>query len=154
MITFRRANIITGWIVFLISAIVYLLTKEPTASFWDCGEFIAAAYKLEVGHPPGAPFFMLISRFFSLFASAPEEVAKWINAMSALASAMTIGMLPSLPLDRFCQVGNAAGTGARIALISLSQRYEAQKLASQVQYIELATAASFNETFLRTNYIG
>ena len=61
MNTFRRANIITGWIVFLISAVVYLLTKEPAASFWDCGEFIASSYKLEVGHPPGAPFFMLIS---------------------------------------------------------------------------------------------
>ncbi len=93
MNNFRRANIITGWIVFLISAIVYLITREPTASFWDCGEFIAAAYKLEVGHPPGAPFFMLMSRFFSLFASGPEQVAKWINNMSALASAMTIAFL-------------------------------------------------------------
>jgi hypothetical protein len=93
MNSFKRANIITGWIVFLISAIVYLITKEPTASFWDCGEFIAAAYKLEVGHPPGAPFFMLISRFFSLFASGPDQVAKWINTVSALASAMTIAFL-------------------------------------------------------------
>ena len=93
MNTFRRANIITGWIVFLISAVVYLLTSEPTASFWDCGEFIAASYKLEVGHPPGAPFFMLVSRFFSIFASGPEQVAKWINTVSALASAMTIAFL-------------------------------------------------------------
>ncbi|MFC2112211.1 DUF2723 domain-containing protein [Bacteroidota bacterium] len=93
MNTFRRANIITGWIVFLISAIVYLITKEPTASFWDCGEFIASSYKLEVGHPPGAPFFMLISNFFSLFASGPEQVAKWINTVSAIASAMTIAFL-------------------------------------------------------------
>jgi len=93
MNNFRRANIITGWIVFLISATVYLITKEPTASFWDCGEFIAAAYKMEVGHPPGAPFFMLMSRFFSLFASGPDQVAKWINTLSALASAMTIAFL-------------------------------------------------------------
>ena len=93
MNTFRRANIITGWVVFLISAVVYLLTIEPTASFWDCGEFIAASYKLEVGHPPGAPFFMLVSRFFSLFASGPEQVAKWINSMSALSSALTIAFL-------------------------------------------------------------
>ena len=93
MNTFRRANIITGWIVFLISAVVYMLTSEPTASFWDCGEFIAASYKLEVGHPPGAPFFMLVSRFFSIFASGPEQVAKWINTVSALASAMTIAFL-------------------------------------------------------------
>ncbi len=93
MNTFRRANILTGWIVFLISSVVYLLTKEPTASFWDCGEFIAASYKLEVGHPPGAPFFMLVSRFFSLFASGPEQVANWINSLSALASALTVAFL-------------------------------------------------------------
>ncbi len=93
MTTFRRANILTGWIVFLASAIVYILTKEPTASFWDCGEFIAAAYKLEVGHPPGAPVFMLLSRFFSLFASSPGQVAKWINTVSALASALTVAFL-------------------------------------------------------------
>jgi hypothetical protein len=90
---FKRANIITGWIVFLISSVVYLLTIEPTASFWDCGEFIAASYKLEVGHPPGAPFFMLVSNFFSIFASDVTQVAKWINIMSALASALTIAFL-------------------------------------------------------------
>ncbi len=90
---FRRANIITGWIVFLISSVVYLLTIEPTASFWDCGEFIAASYKMEVGHPPGAPFFMLVSNFFSLFASDVTQVAKWVNIMSALASALTIAFL-------------------------------------------------------------
>jgi len=93
MNTFRRANILTGWIVFIISAVVYLLTIEPTASFWDCGEFIAASYKLEVGHPPGAPFFMLASRFFSLFASGPDKVASWINTLSALCSALTITFL-------------------------------------------------------------
>ena len=90
---FRRTNIITGWIVFLISSVVYLLTIEPTASFWDCGEFIASSYKLEVGHPPGAPFFMLVSNFFSVFASDVTQVAKWINIMSALASALTIAFL-------------------------------------------------------------
>lgn len=90
---FRRANIITGWIIFLISSAVYLLTIEPTASFWDCGEFIASSYKLEVGHPPGAPFFMLASNFFSLFASDVSQVARWINIMSALASALTIAFL-------------------------------------------------------------
>ncbi len=93
MNVFRRTNIITGWIVFLISSIVYLLTIEPTASFWDCGEFIASSYKLEVGHPPGAPFFMLVSNFFSVFASDASQVAKWINIMSALASALTITFL-------------------------------------------------------------
>ena len=90
---FRRTNIITGWIVFLISSIVYLLTIEPTASFWDCGEFIASSYKMEVGHPPGAPIFMLVSNFFSMFASDVTQVAKWINIMSALASALTITFL-------------------------------------------------------------
>ena len=93
MSIFRRVNIITGWVVFLISLIVYLLTIEPNASFWDCGEFIAASYKLEVGHPPGAPFFMLVSNFFSAFAADITQVAKWINIMSALASAMTIAFL-------------------------------------------------------------
>ena len=90
---FRRANILTGWIVFLISFVVYLLTIPPTASFWDCGEFIASSYKLQVGHPPGAPFFMLLSNFFSVFASDTSQVAKWINIMSALASALTIAFL-------------------------------------------------------------
>ncbi len=87
---FQQINNITGWIVLLVSAIVYLSTIEPTASFWDCGEFIASSFKLEVGHPPGAPFFMLISRFFTLFATDLTTVAKMVNIMSALASAFTI----------------------------------------------------------------
>ncbi len=88
---YRSLNIIFGWFVFLISAIVYLSTIEPTASFWDCGEFIASAWKLEVGHPPGAPVFMLMARFFTLFAgSDATQAAKTVNAMSGLASAFTI----------------------------------------------------------------
>ncbi|MBP8644132.1 MAG: DUF2723 domain-containing protein, partial [Bacteroidales bacterium] len=87
---FKKVNNITGWIVFAISAVVYLLTIEPTASFWDCGEFIATAFKQEVGHPPGAPLFMMIARFFTLFASDVTKVAALVNAMSALASAFTI----------------------------------------------------------------
>ncbi len=83
-------NNIIGWGVFLIAAFVYLSTIEPTTSFWDCGEFIATSFKLEVGHPPGAPFFMIVARFFSLFASDTAHVAKMINSMSALASAFTI----------------------------------------------------------------
>ncbi|MCK5823509.1 MAG: DUF2723 domain-containing protein [Bacteroidales bacterium] len=86
-------NNIFGWGTFLIAAIVYLLTIEPTTSFWDCGEFIATSFKLEVGHPPGAPLFMIIARFFSLFASNTAHVAKMINSMSALASAFTIMFL-------------------------------------------------------------
>ena len=87
--SYKKLNIIIGWIVFLIAAIAFLNTIEPTASFWDCGEFIATSYKLEVGHPPGAPLFMMIARVFSLFVN-PENVAKMINSMSALCSAFTI----------------------------------------------------------------
>ncbi len=87
---FKRWNVITGWLVFAIAAVTYLLTIEPTASFWDCGEFISSADKLDVGHPPGAPFFMLMGHFFSLFASDASHVAMCVNALSALASAFTI----------------------------------------------------------------
>lgn len=90
MKTYRLVNNISGWLVFAIAAIVYCMTIEPTASFWDCPEFITSAYKLEVGHPPGAPFFMLTGNFFSLFASDPSQVAKMVNIMSALMSASCI----------------------------------------------------------------
>ena len=90
MKNFKLANNVSGWIAFVIAAVTYLLTIEPTASFWDCGEFISTAYKMDVGHPPGAPFFMLIGRFFADFASDPTMVAKMINTMSALFSALTI----------------------------------------------------------------
>ena len=87
---FKLLNNITGWLVFLVAAITYLLTIEPTVSFWDCGEFISSSNKMQIGHPPGAPFFMVIARFFAMFASGPEQVAMMINSMSALASAFTI----------------------------------------------------------------
>lgn len=88
---FQRWNNITGWIVFAISLFVYLMTVEPTASFWDCGEFILCSYRLEVGHPPGAPLFLMISKMFSLMAgSDTSHVAVWINRFSALGSAFTI----------------------------------------------------------------
>ncbi|MDR0332534.1 MAG: DUF2723 domain-containing protein [Dysgonamonadaceae bacterium] len=87
---YKLINNITGWIAFLIAAIVYLLTVEPTASFWDCGEFITMAYQLQVGHPPGAPFYALVANLFSQFASDPSQVAIWVNYSSALASAFTI----------------------------------------------------------------
>jgi hypothetical protein len=86
---FSRLNLIFGWSIFAIATVVYLLTMEATASLWDCGEYITAAYKLEVGHPPGAPLFMVLGRLFSFFA-APESVALWINALSALSSSFTI----------------------------------------------------------------
>ncbi len=90
MKNFKLWDTVLGWVAFAIAAATYLLTMEPTASFWDCGEFISSAYKLDVGHPPGAPFFMLMGHFFSLFASDASHVAMCVNAMSALASAGTI----------------------------------------------------------------
>lgn len=87
---FKLLNTIFGWVAFAIAFVTYLTTLEPTASFWDCGEFIATAYKLEVGHPPGAPFFMMTARLFSLFTSDPSKVAVMINTLSALCSALTI----------------------------------------------------------------
>ncbi|WP_289054630.1 glycosyltransferase family 117 protein [Carboxylicivirga marina] len=90
---YTRLNLILGWLTFFISATVYTMTIEPTASFWDCGEFISTSYKLLVGHPPGAPFFMIMGRFFSLFAPDPSSVAFMINMMSAIASALTIMFL-------------------------------------------------------------
>lgn len=88
---FRLWDNITGWVVFAVAALTYLLTIEPTMSLWDCSEFIASAYKLEVGHPPGAPFFMILGRFFANFAGGDtSKVAMMINAMSGLASALTI----------------------------------------------------------------
>jgi len=91
---FRLLNNVLGWTMFLISAAVYMLTLEPTVSLWDCGEFIASAFKLQVGHPPGAPLFMIMARFFSLFAGENhDKVAMLVNSLSALASAFTIMFL-------------------------------------------------------------
>ena len=88
---YKLWNNVTGWLAFLVTAVVYLMTMESTTSFWDCGEFIATAYKLEVGHPPGAPLFMIMGRIFTLFAGSNTElVPVMMNAMSALASAFTI----------------------------------------------------------------
>lgn len=87
---YNLVNNTIGWITFLIAAVVYCCTIEPTASFWDCPEFITTGYKLEVGHPPGAPFFMLTANLFSHFASDVTQVARMVNMMSALLSAVTI----------------------------------------------------------------
>lgn len=89
---FKKINLIGGWFCFVFASVVYLLTMEPSASFWDCSEFIATSYKLEIGHPPGAPLFMMISRFFTIFAG-PEHAAAMANAMSAIASGATIMFL-------------------------------------------------------------
>lgn len=91
MKNYKLLNNLLGWMVFAVAATVYILTAEPTASFWDCGEYISTAYKLEVGHPPGAPTFQLMGRFFSLFAFGDTtQVAKMVNIMSALVSGFTI----------------------------------------------------------------
>ena len=91
--TFSKLNTLMAWLTFAIAAVVYGLTVEPTASLWDCPEFIACGYKLEIGHPPGAPFFMLVANLFSQFASNPSQVALMVNLLSALLSAGCIFFL-------------------------------------------------------------
>ncbi|NBA74600.1 DUF2723 domain-containing protein [Emticicia sp. ODNR4P] len=91
MNNFKKINDLVGWAVFVISLIVFAATVERTASFWDCGEFIACAYKLQVPHPPGAPLFLLLGRLFSLFAAGDVlQVAYWVNMLSVVSSALTI----------------------------------------------------------------
>ena len=105
---FKILNNTLGWFTFLVAAVTYCMTVEPTASFWDCPEFILSGNKLEVGHPPGAPFFMLTANFFSMFAS-PENVALMVNIMSALLSAAGILFLfwSITHLTRKLIIGNA-----------------------------------------------
>ncbi|MDH6354876.1 hypothetical protein M2132_001209 [Dysgonomonas sp. PH5-45] len=118
---YNLINNIFGWLSFAIAAVVYCMTIEPSASFWDCGEFITSAYKLEVGHPPGAPFFMLTGKFFSLFASDPSQVAAMVNIMSALLSALTILFLfwtiTHLAKKLVCQDNNKEMSLAQLIII-------------------------------------
>ena len=86
---FQRLNNILGWVICAIASFVYLSTIEPTVSFWDCGEYIATAYKLEVGHPPGGPFFQMLGRMVTMFTPA-DQAALMINALSALCSSFSI----------------------------------------------------------------
>lgn len=90
---YNLINNVTGWVVFVIALVTYWLTLEPTASYWDCGEFIIQADKLEVGHPPGNPIFMLTARFFANFAPDATKISVMVNAMSGLLSALTILLL-------------------------------------------------------------
>ena len=90
---FRLVDNVLGWLAFAIAAFVYCSTIEPTASFWDCPEFIDTGYKLQIGHPPGAPFFMLTANLFTQFVSDPALVARMVNTMSALLSAACIMFL-------------------------------------------------------------
>jgi hypothetical protein len=88
---YNKLNNLTGWIIFAIATLVYVLTLEPTASYWDCGEFISCANKLMIPHPPGAPFFLLIGRFFSFMAGNDQTmIAYWVNVVSALSSSFTV----------------------------------------------------------------
>src|SRR6187397_187942 len=87
---FNKWNTITGWFAFSIALITFSLTVEPTMSFWDCGEYIATAAKLEVGHPPGAPLFQILGAFFAMFAVNKETVALMVNMLSVFSSAFTI----------------------------------------------------------------
>lgn len=87
MNNFRLINLILGWVTFVIALVVYTLTLEPSVSLWDCGEFISASYRLQVVHPPGAPFFLMVGRLFSMLAASPEKVGFWVNMLSAVSSA-------------------------------------------------------------------
>lgn len=121
MKNYNFVNNLLGWITFAIAAFVYCSTIEPTASFWDCPEFITTAYKLEVGHPPGAPFFMLTANLFSQFVSDPANVAKMVNTMSALLSAACILFLfwsiTHLAKKLICKDGNEPTLAQMIAIM-------------------------------------
>ncbi|MDP3928829.1 MAG: DUF2723 domain-containing protein [Bacteroidota bacterium] len=90
MSKYNQLNSVLGWLLFIVSLVTYTLTLEPTVSFWDCGEFISASYRLQICHPPGAPLFLMIGRIFSLMASDPSTVAFWVNMVSAVTSALTV----------------------------------------------------------------
>jgi hypothetical protein len=123
MKNYRLINNLTGWVVFAIAAFTYLLTIEPTASLWDCGEFIASGFKLEVGHPPGNSVFMILANFFTLFAGGNNSlVASAVNSLSALASAFTILFLfwtiTHLARKILIKDEDQFGTGRIIAIMS------------------------------------
>ncbi|MFN6946261.1 MAG: DUF2723 domain-containing protein [Cytophagaceae bacterium] len=119
MLNYQKLNNLVGWLVFLFAAVAYTMTVEQTASFWDAGEFIAAAYKLQVPHPPGAPFYLLIGRFFSLFAPDVETVALYINMVSVLTSALTVLFLFwSITMLARKLAGTEENTGSTIAIMA------------------------------------
>ncbi len=89
-VNFERWNLILGWVVFTVALIVYSMTVEPTVSFWDCGEYIAASTKLQIAHPPGAPFLQMVGAFISLFSYEPSDIAKMVNYVAVISSAFTI----------------------------------------------------------------
>lgn len=118
--SFNKWNTILGWLVFVISLITYTLTIEPTVSFWDAGEYILTSSKLQVGHPPGAPFFQMLGAFFSIFALEPAQIGFMLNMMSAFSSALTIMFMfwsITLLLKKITQMGNHASEGNQIAIL-------------------------------------
>ncbi|MBQ7571918.1 MAG: DUF2723 domain-containing protein [Bacteroidaceae bacterium] len=134
---FRLIDNVLGWVTFLIAAFVYCSTIEPTASFWDCPEFITTAYKLEVGHPPGAPFFMLTGNLFTQLTSDPTKVAYMVNTMSALFSALCILFLfwSITHLTR-----KLVGTGGQVTTLGQLITVEASGLVGALVY-------TFSDTF-------
>ncbi|MBO6187824.1 MAG: DUF2723 domain-containing protein [Prevotella sp.] len=134
---FRLVDNIMGWLAFAIAAFVYCSTIEPTASFWDCPEFISTGYKLEIGHPPGAPFFMLTANLFSQFASDPSQVAYMVNMMSALLSAATILFL-------FWTISHLT---RRLLIKDWSQLTTAKFIAIEASAMVGALIYTFSDTF-------
>ena len=134
---FRLVDNIMGWLAFAIAAVVYCSTIEPTASFWDCPEFISTGYKLEIGHPPGAPFFMLTANLFSQFASDPSHVAYMVNMMSALLSAATILFL-------FWTISHLV---RRLLIKDWSQLTTAKMIAIEASAMVGALIYTFSDTF-------
>ncbi len=134
---FRLIDNVLGWVAFLVAAFVYCSTVEPTASFWDCPEFITTAYKLEVGHPPGAPFFMLTGNLFTQLTNDPTRVALMINIMSALMSALCILFL-------FWSISHLArklvGTDGRVVTMGQLIAVEASAMVGALVY-------TFSDTF-------
>ena len=134
---YNLVNNVLGWLTFFVAAFVYCSTIEPTASFWDCPEFITTGYKLEVGHPPGAPFFMLTANLFSQFASDPTQVARMVNTMSALLSATTILFL-------FWSITHLA---RKLILKDWSEMTMGKMIAIQASGLVGALIYTFSDTF-------
>ncbi len=134
---FKLVDNLMGWVTFAIAAFVYCSTIEPTASFWDCPEFITTAYKLEVGHPPGAPFFMLTANLFTQFVNAPTLVAKMVNTMSALFSAACI-MFLFWTISHFAR--KLVGEGGQVQSL-------AQLIVVEAAALTGALAYTFSDTF-------
>ena len=157
--TFSRINTCMAWLMFAIAAVVYGLTVEPTASLWDCPEFIACGYKLEIGHPPGAPVFMLVANLFSQFASNPSQVALMVNLLSALLSAgcifflfLTITHLSEKVIvnsERLATANDSAQKGRAAANFSLfTIHYSLQNVITiEACGVVGALAYTFSDTF-------